>query len=33
MGQKVVAYVYGNPIGVYAYGPSHTSIGQYTYTG
>ena len=33
MGQKVVPYAYGNPIWVYAYGPSHTRMGQYTHTG
>ena len=34
MKQKVVPYVYGNPMYVYVYGPSHMHMhGQYMHTG
>ena len=32
MGLKVVPYAYGNPLWVYAYGPSHALMEQYTHT-
>ena len=31
MGQYPVPYTYGRPIWVYAYGTSHTRMGQYTH--
>ena len=33
MGQKAVPYAYGTPRWVYAYGTSHTCMGQYMHTG